>query len=178
MSAKTELILSAGSVNTPSILLHSGIGNSTALKALDIPVLLDNPSVGANLTDHIGCGISYLTNSSNTLDSVWRNQSLYDQWIDEWKHNKTGLFVDPSENQVAFLRLPENSTVWDSYPDPSSGPETAHYEFLFQVSCISQWFSCDLVADVCFIEWIVVPYTDRQLLELACWDGIPCIPFV
>lgn len=141
MSAKTELILSAGSVNTPSILLHSGIGNSTALKALDIPVLLDNPSVGANLTDHIGCGISYLTNSSNTLDSVWRNQSLYNQWIDEWKHNKTGLFVDPSENQVAFLRLPENSTVWDSYPDPSSGPETAHYEFLFQVSCMSQRFS-------------------------------------
>lgn len=37
---------------------------------------------------------------------------------------------------------------------------------------------CDLVADVYIIEWIVVPYTDRQLLELACWDGIPCIPFV
>lgn len=132
--------------------MHSGIGNSTLLTSLGIPSLVDLPSVGANLTDHIGCSVDWLVNSNKTLDTVWRNEALYNKWIDEWKKNKTGLFVDTSENHAAFLRLPENSSVWESFKDPSSGPHTAHYEFLFQVSFFRVPFR--FVRDVSMIEWI------------------------
>jgi choline dehydrogenase len=52
LTASKEVILSAGSILTPHILLHSGIGDKNGLTNLGIPVVLDNPSVGQNITDH------------------------------------------------------------------------------------------------------------------------------
>ena len=50
LTASKEVILSAGSIMTPAILLHSGIGNSTELSAVGITPLHELPSVGRNLT--------------------------------------------------------------------------------------------------------------------------------
>ncbi len=47
-----DTILCAGTLATPAILLRSGIGPAADLRALDIPVVLDQPAVGANLHDH------------------------------------------------------------------------------------------------------------------------------
>ncbi|KAI1259423.1 putative GMC oxidoreductase [Xylariaceae sp. FL1019] len=47
-----EVILSAGAVRSPQILMLSGIGPAEELKKFDIPVLLDQPNIGANLADH------------------------------------------------------------------------------------------------------------------------------
>ncbi|KAI1121599.1 putative GMC oxidoreductase [Nemania abortiva] len=47
-----EVILAAGALRSPQILLLSGIGPSADLAKLDIPVLLDQPDVGQNLADH------------------------------------------------------------------------------------------------------------------------------
>ncbi|KAI1113072.1 putative GMC oxidoreductase [Nemania sp. NC0429] len=47
-----EIILAAGALRSPQILLLSGIGPSEDLAKLDIPVLLDQPDVGQNLADH------------------------------------------------------------------------------------------------------------------------------
>lgn len=48
--ATNEVILSAGSINTPMILMLSGIGDPTILKPLGISTVIDLPSVGKNLT--------------------------------------------------------------------------------------------------------------------------------
>jgi choline dehydrogenase-like flavoprotein len=53
VTATKEVILSAGSYGTPQLLLLSGIGNSTELEALGIQPIVDLPSVGKNLTDHL-----------------------------------------------------------------------------------------------------------------------------
>ncbi|RDX49969.1 alcohol oxidase [Lentinus brumalis] len=132
LTASKEVILSAGAVHTPVILLHSGIGDSEVLTPLGIPVLVHNPSVGQNLTDHVGCSITFEVNSTKTLDEVWRKDSLKDALITEWREKKTGLMVDTSENQVAFLRLPDDDPIFETHEDPASGPTTAHFEFLFQ----------------------------------------------
>jgi choline dehydrogenase len=51
--ARREVILSAGSINSPQLLLLSGIGPASQLQALGIPVVADRPGVGANLQDHL-----------------------------------------------------------------------------------------------------------------------------
>ena len=45
LTASKEVVLSAGAVGTPVILMHSGIGDASVLSPLGIPVLFDNPSV-------------------------------------------------------------------------------------------------------------------------------------
>jgi choline dehydrogenase-like flavoprotein len=52
-SAKHEVILSGGSVQSPQLLELSGIGNPSILEAAGVPVVVNSPKVGENLQDHI-----------------------------------------------------------------------------------------------------------------------------
>jgi choline dehydrogenase len=52
-----ELILAAGAINTPQLLLLSGIGDGDELRRLSIPVRVNLPGVGRNLTDHIAASV-------------------------------------------------------------------------------------------------------------------------
>lgn len=53
-AAKREIILSAGTLASPAILQRSGIGPAAVLDELGVPVVHDNPAVGANLFEHRG----------------------------------------------------------------------------------------------------------------------------
>lgn len=48
-----EVILSAGAVNSPHILLHSGIGPKQTMEHHNIPLVHDSPAIGQNLYDHL-----------------------------------------------------------------------------------------------------------------------------
>lgn len=51
--ASREVILSGGAVNTPQLLLLSGLGDAEYLRRWDLPVVADLPGVGQNLQDHL-----------------------------------------------------------------------------------------------------------------------------
>lgn len=53
MRANKEIILSGGAINSPQLLMLSGIGNADDLRKLDIPVVKNLPGVGENLQDHL-----------------------------------------------------------------------------------------------------------------------------
>lgn len=53
LKARREVILAASAFNSPKLLLQSGVGPGTDLKALGIPVVADRPGVGQNLQDHL-----------------------------------------------------------------------------------------------------------------------------
>ncbi len=61
VKANIGVIMAAGSIKTPHILMHSGIGPQNHLKDFGIKTKIDNSNVGANLQDHIG--IDYLYRS-------------------------------------------------------------------------------------------------------------------
>jgi choline dehydrogenase len=65
--AAREVILSAGAVATPQILMLSGIGDGDALRALGITVAADLKGVGANLQDHLDASIQYESKLPVTL---------------------------------------------------------------------------------------------------------------
>ena len=56
-----EIVLSAGAIGSPVILLRSGIGPAEELAALGIPVVVDSPSVGKNLHDHLLSPVIFTT---------------------------------------------------------------------------------------------------------------------
>jgi len=64
-----EVILSGGAVNTPQVLLLSGVGDSEILGRFGIPVVADVKGVGRNLQDHLDCSIQYECTQPITLYS-------------------------------------------------------------------------------------------------------------
>jgi len=74
VQARREVILSAGAVNSPQLLMLSGIGDAAALSARGLETSVHSPAVGRNLQDHLG--LDYLYRSKvPTL-----NQQLYPWW--------------------------------------------------------------------------------------------------
>lgn len=65
-----EVILCAGSIDSPKILLLSGIGPADSLRALGLPVVLDLPGVGANLHDHPRIGLRWASRTTLPGSSV------------------------------------------------------------------------------------------------------------
>ena len=51
-TARREVILCAGAINSPAILMRSGIGPADVLSQAGVPVLVDNPEVGGNMKEH------------------------------------------------------------------------------------------------------------------------------
>ena len=73
--ARREVILCGGAINSPHLLMVSGVGPASELQALDIPVVHDSPGVGKNLIDHYYGGISARVRdeiSINELARGWR----------------------------------------------------------------------------------------------------------
>lgn len=103
-----EIILSAGTIASPQLLMLSGIGPADHLKELNIPVVQDL-QVGYNLQDHVGLsGLVFLVNRPITIveTNVQNPIDLFNYMI-----NGLGPFTSPGGAEgLAFLKI-ENSTL-------------------------------------------------------------------
>ena len=61
MKARKEVILSGGAINSPQLLMLSGIGNHLDLKKHGIRTRIDKPGVGQNLQDHLDLCIQHVS---------------------------------------------------------------------------------------------------------------------
>lgn len=127
-NASKEVILSAGTIGTPTILLHSGVGNKEELEQLGITSILNLPDVGRNLTDQPVISVNWATTSQSPFDGLLTNTTLEAQELAVWQTNRTGPLVTVGINHVAWLRLPDNSPILNEFLDPSAGPNTPHIE--------------------------------------------------
>ncbi len=66
-----EIILAAGSIGSPHIMMLSGLGPAAQLAQFGIPVVLDKPGVGANLHDHLQLRMIYKVTGIKTLNEMY-----------------------------------------------------------------------------------------------------------
>ncbi|KAF9518736.1 GMC oxidoreductase [Hydnum rufescens UP504] len=94
LNAGGEVIVSAGSINTPKILELSGIGDPAVLTPLGVHVKVNLPGVGNGMADKVFTGISYelRNNAVVTLDNL-RDPSYVSAALAQYNADKTGLFT-------------------------------------------------------------------------------------
>jgi len=81
LHARREVLLSAGAVNSPQLLMLSGIGPADALRAHGITVRLDQPQVGANLQDHLDICTLYRTVPGVSYDRASELKIAFDWFL-------------------------------------------------------------------------------------------------
>ncbi|KAI0058477.1 aryl-alcohol-oxidase from pleurotus Eryingii [Artomyces pyxidatus] len=130
--ATKEVILSAGAVSSPQVLMLSGIGNATELKATGITPIVDLPDVGQNLQDHPFIRNPFTANTTTlTFDDIRLNATLAAADLAEWESVRKGPLTLSTSEGIAWLRIPDNSSIFENHTDISAGPTSAHYELLF-----------------------------------------------
>jgi choline dehydrogenase len=109
-----EVILAGGAINTPQLLLLSGIGPADEIDALGIPALADRPGVGRNLQDHLEVYVQYQSRRPVSMQpsatQLWRRPFIGAQWLflrsgpGATNHFEGGGFVRSNE-AVAYPNL-------------------------------------------------------------------------
>lgn len=110
--ARREVILAAGSINSPKLLMLSGIGPAAHLAEHGIPVVADRAGVGQNLQDHLELYIQMAASQPITLYKHWNvfSKALIGA---QWLFTKTGLGASNQFESAAFIR----SRAGVRYPD-------------------------------------------------------------
>lgn len=129
-TARKEVILAAGSVGSPFILLHSGIGDSNDLASVGIKPIIHLPSVGRNLSDHTVAPNIWFVNTTNTFENWVRDPVFAANALKSWRNTRTGPFVDTQITQVGFVRVKPDQELFKRYGDPSAGPHSPHVELI------------------------------------------------
>ncbi|HEV2660012.1 MAG TPA: choline dehydrogenase [Ktedonobacteraceae bacterium] len=99
VNVNKEVLLAGGAINSPQILLLSGVGPADALKALNIPVVADLPGVGQNLQDHPAVVVLYSCTQPITLAHAQTMENLQD-----FIENKMGPLTSNVAEAGAFIR--------------------------------------------------------------------------
>ena len=112
VEARREVIIAASSINSPKLLMLSGIGPAEHLAAHNIDLVADRPGVGQNLQDHLELYIQQACIQPITLYRYW---NLFGKaWVGlRWLLTGTGAGASNQFESAAFLR----SRAGVEYPD-------------------------------------------------------------
>ena len=123
VSVNREVIVSSGSINSPQLLMLSGIGPEDHLKEMGVPVVHHLPGVGDNLQDHVAIGgLTYQVtkpHNDTTTDSFTFNSrtSINFKSLKEFGMNHKGvLYSTPMAEGTAFIKT-KFANQSDDYPD-------------------------------------------------------------
>ncbi|KAL7930100.1 alcohol oxidase [Trichoderma chlorosporum] len=102
-----EVILTAGTINSPRLLELSGVGDAKLLAKLGIDVVIDNANVGENLQNHPMAGLSFETlDDAKTIDGLSRQDPAALQAAMAAYAQQLGPFASSGTNNAAQLPFP------------------------------------------------------------------------
>jgi choline dehydrogenase-like flavoprotein len=105
VQVRREVILSGGAFNTPQLLMLSGIGPSSELRAHGIPVLVDLPGVGQNLQDRYELAVvNRLSKPWSSLDGA--RFAADDPLYREWQGRGCGMYIS-NGSAISVIRRSE-----------------------------------------------------------------------
>lgn len=112
VTARREVIVSASAINSPKLLMLSGIGPGAHLAEHGIDVVADRPGVGQNLQDHLELYIQQASLQPITLYRYWNllGKAMVGA---QWLFTKTGIGASNNFESCAFVR----SKAGVEYPD-------------------------------------------------------------
>ena len=113
ITAKRGIVLAAGAVQSPQLLMLSGIGPAEQLQRHGIAVKLDRPAVGQNLQDHLQFRLIYRIakpiTTNDALRSLWGRIKLGSDWL---LHRRGALAVGINQGGL-FARLQSGAKTPD-----------------------------------------------------------------
>ena len=110
--AKREVILASSSINSPKLLMLSGIGPAAHLAAHGIEIVADRPGVGQNLQDHLEVYIQMAASQPVSLFKYWN--VFGKAWVGlQWALTRSGPGASNQFESAGFIR----SAAGVEYPD-------------------------------------------------------------
>ncbi|HEX4186258.1 MAG TPA: GMC family oxidoreductase N-terminal domain-containing protein [Solirubrobacteraceae bacterium] len=106
--AEREVILCGGAYNSPQLLMLSGIGPAEHLALREIELLLDQPAVGANLSEHAATQLVWTTPEPQSLLLALEPAAL-----EEYEASRTGPFTSNLAEAGGFARVGAGATAPD-----------------------------------------------------------------
>jgi len=115
VKAKKEVILSAGAIDSPKLLMLSGIGPRDHLESFNITVLKDAPGVGNNLQEHVSMsGLTFLVN--DTVSLTEERLARLEPFLRYVNDGKGPLTLAGGVEGLGYIRTKAAQTPYD-YPD-------------------------------------------------------------
>ena len=125
VTAAREVILAGGVINSPQLLLLSGVGDADEMKTHGIPVVADVPGVGKNLQDHVSAILMYQRREAGPFWRAMRTDRIVRELFRAYMFG-TGFASDVPGGTTAFLK---------------SGPEQSlpDLQYLFTAAPLGAW---------------------------------------
>jgi choline dehydrogenase len=128
--ARKEIVVACGTLRSPQLLQLSGIGPASLLRALQIPIIVDNPEVGENLRDHYSVRLTQRVSGTGTLNERTRGIALAAELLNYAAAGR-GLLTLGASTCAAFARSSDAQTAADlqlSFAPASFEPGTYRLE--------------------------------------------------
>ncbi|KAI1214225.1 GMC oxidoreductase [Annulohypoxylon truncatum] len=105
--ASKEVVLCAGALHSPRILMHSGIGPAKQLNEYQIPIIQANEAVGQNLRDHLCIPIVHSRKEPGVSSaSFYGDAKAMDAALEQWKKDGTGPWAKyGAQAAIGFFKL-------------------------------------------------------------------------
>ncbi|XP_066591994.1 glucose dehydrogenase [FAD, quinone]-like [Prorops nasuta] len=120
--AAREVVVSGGAVNSPQLLLLSGIGPQEHLRSVNVSVVKDLPGVGENLQNHVSYTLSFTINEPNVYDLNWATALEY---------------VSFHKGPMASTGLSQVTGILSSRYSSQDDPDLQFYFGGYQAACAS-----------------------------------------
>ncbi|KAI0012721.1 hypothetical protein F4779DRAFT_614168 [Xylariaceae sp. FL0662B] len=181
--ASKEVILSAGSLDDPKILMHSGIGPKEQLEAYNIPVVQDNQLIGKGLRDHKFTPLVYTrTEGATKRREFYGDEKAMDAALEQWKKDGTGPWAKfACELAVGWFKLDKlvESKEFKALPADEqkylTHPTVPHYEVLTHFPI--HWFIPDFPASALNYSCLLVfLYNAQSRGEVTLQSADPNVP--
>ncbi|KAJ9270431.1 CAZyme family AA3 [Paecilomyces variotii] len=183
--ASKEVILSAGSLDSPKILMHSGIGPAKQLEKYKIPVVQPVEAIGKGLRDHTFSPLVYKRKEgTNDRHAFYGDQKAMDKALEQWKKDGTGPWAQfACELGVGWFKIPrlQESKEFQELPEDEKQYLTKetipHYEFMTHVPIhwLMPGFPKDAFSYSCFLVFL---FNAQARGEVTLQSSDPDVPLL